>query len=195
MRHATTRAVNRLPEALGGSLSRPADDVVRVGLSDAPLSSGERLTGPPPPRSGRFPYRYSAGADARPLSSPEQRVSRPVGTRRDATLLEPRPRAGSASGVIRAWVSELAPRAVFWIRDMPAGLRGCAARALHDMVHERLAVERICTGFYWRGDPGASDIFSRVTGCLSPRSPMPAPATTSIPLSTRSLGAPRRRVW
>ena len=62
------------------------------------------------------------------------------------------PRSGSLSGAIRAWVLGLPARTVFWTRDVPASLRRCTPRVLHDMVKEYPTVRRLCKGFYWRGD-------------------------------------------
>ena len=72
-----------------------------------------------------------------------------------AALLRPRPprrpRNGSRSAAVRAWVLSLDPCTVFWIHDMPVELRASAPRVLHDMVQEDIPVERICNGFYRRG--------------------------------------------
>ena len=62
-----------------------------------------------------------------------------------------RPRPGSASAAVREWVLGLEPRTVFWISDLPTGLRPYASRVLHDMVHEYRAIDRIANGFYRRG--------------------------------------------
>ena len=72
-----------------------------------------------------------------------------------AAILRPRPprrpRNGSRSAAVRAWVLSLDPCTVFWIHDMPLELRAFAPRVLHDMVQEDIPVERICNGFYRRG--------------------------------------------
>ena len=87
--------------------------------------------------------------------APALRIARGLPTL--ATRAPRRPRTGSQSAAVRAWVFDLAPRTVFWINDMPPDLRPSASRVLHDMIHEYDAIDRICNGFYRRGhiEPGA----------------------------------------